>query len=129
MNLQNKINEYIKLRSKPLKLYKDIKLDEFGFDNNKLIPLGKCSFNLFKGGKNDEYMLLTKSRYRRMHDYDLWIDLNTGWVYVDDGKNPHFLDEWQGILKDLENKYGGSYNIAVGLPRDKFELIESRGIT
>lgn len=88
-----------------------------------LIPFGKVSFHQWEDENSDEVKLLTKSRYRRPHDYDMWIDLDKKVIYVENGENNgYFKSESEGIYQALGERYKYPFDVKFYIPRNEFNL-------
>ena len=89
-----------------------------------LLPLGGVSFHQWKAEGSEDVKLLTKVRYRRRHDYDMWIDLEEKVIYVENGNDKDGSGERVGIYQALGEKYGCSFDVKFHIPKEKFNLVE-----
>ena len=116
--------DYIKSRINPTILIKLTKETEDG-DEPESVNIGKVSFTKWTLPHSKEVRLLVKNKYRRKHDYDMWIDLRDSVIYITDANNPYFKDEKLGIYNDLKNIFDKSFSIVTDhFPSDKFRLGE-----
>lgn len=88
---------------------------------NKMTPIGKISFTNWKSeGTDSTPRLLVKPRYRRMHDYDMWIDMKDKLIFVDNSNNcSHFDEEFKSVIDAL----GCPFTVVNEIPKESYKFI------